>query len=107
MLIYNVTLNVDESVHDQWLLWIKNHIPKVLATGHFTGAKLIKVLVDEEMGGVTYSVQYHAKSRAHLESYYENDAAILRQEGLKLFADKVLAFRTELEVLDEYSVTFN
>ncbi|MCF1190124.1 DUF4286 family protein [Mangrovimonas sp. AS39] len=107
MLIYNVTLNVDESVHDQWLLWIKNHIPKVLATGHFTAAKLIKVLVDEEMGGVTYSVQYHAKSRTHLENYYENDAPILRQEGLKLFADKVLAFRTELEVLDEYSVTFN
>ena len=107
MLIYNVTLNVDESVHDEWILWIKNHIPKVLATGHFTGAKLIKVLVEEEMGGVTYTVQYHAKSRAHLEEYYEKHAPLLKQEGFKLFADKVVSFRTELEVLDEYSVTFN
>lgn len=107
MIIYNVTINVDESIHEQWLAWIKEHIPQVLATGKFTEAKLTKVLVEEEMGGTTYSVQYRAKSREDLEEYYQNHAERLRNEGLKLFADKVLAFRTELEVLDEYSVTFN
>ena len=107
MIIYNVTINVDDSIHDQWLKWIKEHIPQVLATGKFTEAKLTKVLVDEETGGVTYSVQYRAKSRADLNDYYQNHAERLRDEGLKLFADKMLAFRTELEVIDEYNVTFN
>ncbi len=107
MIIYNVTINVDESVHQHWLKWIKEHIPQVLATGKFTEAKLTKVLVEEEMGGTTYSVQYRAKSREALDSYYKQDAEGLRREGFSKFADKVLAFRTELEIIDEYSVAFN
>ncbi len=107
MIIYNVTINVDDSIHEEWLAWIKEHIPQVLATGKFLEAKLTKVLVEEEMGGTTYSVQYKAKSRASLDKYYEEDAERLRRDGLSKFADKMLAFRTELEILDEYSVTFN
>jgi len=107
MIIYNVTVNVDESVHDEWLHWIKIHIPQVLATGKFTEAKLTKVLIEEELGGVTYSIQYRAKSRRDLNDYYQNHADRLRQDGLKRFADKTLAFRTELEVVDEFSVSFN
>ena len=107
MIIYNVTVNIDESIHQDWLVWIKEHIPQVLATGKFSEAKLTKVLIEEEMGGVTYSIQYRAKSREDLENYYKQDADRLRQDGLAKFADKMLAFRTELEIIDEYSVTFN
>lgn len=107
MIIYNVTANIDASIHDKWIAWIKEHIPQVLATGYFTEAKLTKVLVEEDMGGSTYSIQYRAKSREALDSYYKNDAELLRRDSLKLFADKVLAFRTELEVIDEYTVNFD
>jgi hypothetical protein len=103
MIIYNVTSNIDESIHKKWLEWIKHHIPQVLATGHFTEAKFTKVLVKEDMG-VTYSIQYRAKSREALEAYYKNDADRLRQDALKNFGDKVLSFRTELEIIDEYTV---
>ena len=105
MIIYNVTVKIEESIHDEWLEWIKNHIPQVLATGKFIDARLTKVLVEEEMGGTTYAIQYKAKSREALESYYQNDAADLKQEGFIKFADKMLAFRTELEIIDEYTVT--
>ena len=105
MIIYNVTVNIEERIHDEWLKWIKNHIPLVLATGKFIDARLTKVLVEEEMGGTTYAIQYKAKSREALESYYQNDAADLKQEGFIKFADKMLAFRTELEIIDEYTVT--
>ena len=107
MIIYNVTSNIDASIHDQWLIWIKEHIPHVLATGHFTEAKLTKVLVKDPEGSVTYSVQYRAKSREALDNYYRNDADNLRQVGVQIFGDKVLGFRTELEVIDEYSVKLN
>ena len=106
MIIYNVTINIDESIHNEWLTWIKEHIPQVLATGKFTEAKLAKVLVDEENGATTYAIQYRAKSREDLEAYYKEDAEKLRQDGSSRFADKMLAFRTELEIIDEYSVTF-
>jgi hypothetical protein len=103
MIIYNVTINIDGSVHEKWIQWMRGkHINDVLATGKFTSARLVKVLVEEETGGHTYAVQYTTNSRETLERYYKEDASRLREEGLRLFADKMLAFRTELEVLDDY-----
>jgi len=103
MIIYNVTANIDESIHEQWLKWIKAHIPKVLATGKFEKATLTRVLVEEDMGGLTYSIQYKSYSREALDAFYKEDAPKFRQDVQQLFADKMLAFRTELQIIDEYT----
>jgi len=103
MIIYNVTTIIHESAHEHWLQWMKEtHIPDVLATGKFSAAKLVRVLVEEEMGGFTYAVQFITDSKETLEKYYTEDAPRLRQEVLKLFADKALSFRTELELISEH-----
>ncbi len=103
MIIYNVTTNIHESVHDQWMIWMQHkHIPEMLATGKFSAARLVRVLVEEEMGGVTYSTQYTTDSKETLEKYYQENAPALQAEALKLFADKMLTFRTELEVISEH-----
>ena len=102
MFIYNVTTNIDATVHDEWLNWIKTHIIKVLNTGKFTSAKLTEVLVEEEMGGKTYSIQYAANSREDLENYYKFNAPKLQSESLKRFADKMLTFKTELKIVEEF-----
>lgn len=78
------------------------HIPEVLATGKFSSARMVRVLIEEEMGGTTYSVQYTTDSKATLEKYYQEDAPKLREEGIKLFGDKMLSFRTELELISEH-----
>lgn len=103
MILYNVTINIHESVHDQWMQWMQEkHIKEVLATGKFTAARMVKVLVEEEMGGTTYSIQYTTDSKETLQKYYNEDAPRLREEGLRLFGDKMLAFRTELELISEH-----
>lgn len=103
MIYYNVTVNIHESVHDQWLDWMLNkHIKDVIATGKFSSARMVKVLVDEEMGGLTYAIQYTTDSKETLQRYYNDDAPRLREEGVKLFGDKMLAFRTELELISEF-----
>lgn len=102
MYIYNVTTNVHESVHNEWLNWMKTtHIPAMLATEKFTKAKMTQVLVEEEMGGITYSVQYTTDSLETLNDYYNNEATKLRQEATQLFGDKIISFRTELKVISE------
>lgn len=106
MIIYNVTINIDKAITEEWLKWIKEHIPQVLATGKFKEAKLTKVLVEDDETD-TYSVQYRAHSREALDAYYAEDAERLRRDGLIRFSDKMLAFRTELEVVDEYSINFD
>ncbi|MBD1261470.1 DUF4286 family protein [Maribacter polysiphoniae] len=103
MYIYNVTTNIDESVHDQWLTWMKDtHIPDVLATGKFLSAKMCRVMMEEDMGGITYAVQFTTIDRKTLQSYYDEHAPALRKEAVKLFSDKFVSFRTELEVVSEH-----
>lgn len=102
MYIYNVTINIEESVHDEWLSWIQDHIQEVLATGKFASAKLTQVLVEEDMGGVTYSIQYTASTREDLDEYYRVDAPKLREGGIQKFASKMVTFRTELKVVKEF-----
>lgn len=103
MFIHNITVNIDESVHEQWLDWAQNyHIKKMIETGCFTSAKLVKVLVDEEMGGVTYSLQFVAETKEALENYKKQHERHFNQEGLKLFADKMLSFKTDLAIISEH-----
>lgn len=103
MIIYNVTTNIHESVHEKWMIWMqRKHIPEMLATGKFFSARMVRVLIEEEMGGTTYSVQYSTDSKETLQKYYLEDASILQEEGLKLFGDKMLSFRTELELISEH-----
>ncbi|MCZ8090126.1 DUF4286 family protein [Flavobacterium sp.] len=103
MILYNVTINIHESVHDQWMQWMQEkHINDVLATGKFSSARMVKVLIEEEMGGTTYSIQYTTDSKEKLQKYYEEDAPRLRDEGYRLFGEKMLAFRTELELISEH-----
>ena len=92
MFIYNVTTNIEESVHDEWLRWMKEiHIPDVLATGKFLHAKMTKVLVEEELGGQTYSVQFTVTDRETLQKYYDQDASRLREDANRLFAGKFVS----------------
>ncbi len=102
MYIYNVTANIDESIHQQWLEWIKPQVRKMLDTKCFTSAKMTQVLVKEEMGGVTYSIQYRCPSQEHLVEFYNNYADEFQREGLVKFADKMLTFVTELKIIEEF-----
>ena len=89
MYIYNVTTNIENAVHDEWLQWMKEcHIPDVLATGKFSNAKMCKVLVEEDMGGTTYSVQFTSENKETLERYYKEDAPRLREDAVKRFANQ-------------------
>ena len=103
MFIYNVTVNVQEEIHDQWMEWMqKEHIPEMLKTGKFSKALMTKVMVQEPMGGITYSVQYTTESKEMLERYYQEDATKMRASS-KAFEGKFVAFRTELELIGEYT----
>jgi phosphoribosylamine-glycine ligase len=85
------------------MTWMQEkHINDVLATGKFSSARMVKVLIEEEMGGVTYSIQYITENKETLQRYYDEDAPRLREEAMALFGDKMLAFRTELELISEH-----
>ena len=100
MIIYNVTVNIDHSVHDEWLDWMKNiHIPDVVATGCFSQGRIFRIMVDEQQG-VSYSIQYTAASVEEIQRYMKEFAPALQKEHTDKYRDKFTAFRTLLEHID-------
>ncbi|PCI33038.1 MAG: hypothetical protein COB60_08335 [Flavobacteriaceae bacterium] len=103
MYIYSVTVNIEKNVEKEWLDWMRNtHIPAVLNTKKFNKALMSQVMIEEEMGGVTYSVQYTCNSKETLQAYHQENADALRQETERKFAGKYVAFRTELQIIQEF-----
>ncbi|SRR5690554_121836 len=99
MYIYNITTNIEESVHDSWLEWMKEtYIPAMIATGKFVKALMTQVQVDEEMGGITYAVQYTAKSQEDIQAFLKEDEAKFDSLNAK-FQGKLVYFGTEMKII--------
>ena len=99
MILYNVTVNVDAEVSEEWLEWMKEiHIPDVLATGLFLENKVARIHAEEE-GGISYSIQYLLKSWEQYNTYQSKYALKLQQEHQAKYAQKCVAFRTVLEII--------
>ena len=100
MIVYNVTVNIDHDVHDEWLRWMREvHIPDVMRTGHFTEHRMFRVLADEDSGGGTYSIQYSCPAMDDFLSYEAQHAPRLRAEHSQRYGSKFVAFRTLLEAV--------
>ncbi len=100
MFIYNVTINIDKEVEQEWVSWMKQkHMPDVMASGCFTETQLLKVWGPEDLGP-TYSAQYKFTEMADIEKYQKNFANALQAEHKSKYGEKFTAFRTVLQVID-------
>jgi hypothetical protein len=100
MIIYNVTVSIDASIHEDWLEWMKKvHIPEVMQTGYFLENKLCKLIVDDE---ITYAIQYICKDIQTLNEYQEKHAPSLQEKHSSRYKGKFGAFRTLLEIVHQH-----
>ncbi len=98
MYIYNVTVNIEEEAHDEWLAWMKEtHIPDVMETGMFISNRMLEVMVEGE-NGRTYSIQYEVKDMETVLLYQQVYAPKLQQDHKDKFEGKFVAFRTMLRL---------
>jgi hypothetical protein len=99
MFIYNVTVNISESAHQEWVKWMKEiHIPDVMKTGCFVDNQLSKLLYVEDEGH-TYSVQYRFLEMEDIERYQKEFAPKLQAEHSAKFNNQYAAFRTLLQIV--------
>ena len=100
MIIYNVTVKVEEGIAQQWLQWLlEEHAPEILRTGCFTNYNVVRLLEVDETEGPTFAIQYHADSMKDYQRYIEQFAAGFRKESLDKWGEKFIAFRTIMEVV--------
>ncbi len=100
MLLYNVTLIIEDSAAEEWLKWMKEvHIPEVMATEKFVSNRLLKV-VDSPNEGVTYCSQYVVENEEIYNDYQANFAPALQADLQEKFENRFVAFRTLMEFVD-------
>ena len=102
MIIYNVTVSVEESVTSDWLEWMETeHIPAVMDCGVFIKAQINRVLTDADSHN-TSAVAYTCLTMKHLHQYKIEFSTQLQKKHIERFGEKVVAFRTILEVIKQF-----
>jgi len=101
-LLYNVTVLVAHDAVDGWHEYMaKYHILDVMNTKCFESFKLSQLRYVDEKDGLTFAIQYVAKSEADFERYNVEFAPALQKEHKEKFGEKALAFRTVMDILHE------
>lgn len=95
--IYEVNIEVDGAVHDDYRRWLRDHVAEILALPGFKGAKVFEVLEPPPSAGrVGLCVQYTLQDRAALDDYLRDHAPRLRADGVARFGDRFQASRRVL-----------
>ncbi len=99
MLLYNVTIIIEDIIADEWLQYMNEfHIPAVMATGKFVSNRLLKI-IDSPNEGVTFCSQYVTESLFDYEDYQQNHAPMLQADLQQRFKNKFVAFRSLMEFI--------
>jgi len=100
MILYNVTIILEEEIHEAWLNWLKQeYLVQVMGTGYFISYRVLKVL-DSPNEGLTYCIQYIADSnekyREYLSCYGNNQMNHVPDQ----FLNKFVVFTTLMEYIE-------
>ncbi len=101
MYIFNTTYNVDNTVKEAFVDWLRaTYIPLAIANSELSSPQLCRIITAEEIDGESFSLQFHVADRQSLERWYDSVGESLDISIEKLFGNKVLRFNTLLELFD-------
>jgi hypothetical protein len=97
-------MSLEAGIFPDWLAFMReDHIPKIFATGCFSGYKICRI-VDESSENFSVAVQYFAVDSAKFQQYMEQFSPSLQREYTAKFGTEAPAFRTVLHALEEGEV---
>ena len=99
MIIYSVTVSVEDAVHDDWFDWMRNiHIPDVIKTGYFSGWQMRELIDPAPQDRTkTYNIQYEMADMDAYLTYQRHHAKALQADHQNRYGERVVAFRTLLK----------
>ena len=101
--VYEVNLDLDADVREDYLAWLRPHIAEILALPGFLGATLAEpVDPAAEAGHALLCVQYTLADVDALQAYLRDHAPRMREEGLARFGGRFRAQRRVLQTLSHY-----
>jgi len=99
MIIYEVNLEIDQSIYADYIPWLDQHIQDILSLPGFTKA----LLVQDQDSNNKISVQYYLESETSLDNYLKNHAPQMRADGINKFQGKFTTNRRVLKINRTYA----
>jgi len=100
LLISNVTTQVKNDIHIEWLDWMRNeYIPEIIATELFSEYRIVKILDIDESEGPTFAIQYFTDSRTKYDQFVQFHSNKFSQKAFEKWNDKIFSFRSLMEII--------
>lgn len=101
MIIFNTTFHIEDDVHKEGILFLKNvYIPQSAESGFLFEPRLSRIYAQHEESGVSYSLQFKVKNIDTLNYWLSSEGEHLQSELLKRFGNRMLGFVTIMEEID-------
>jgi hypothetical protein len=98
MFIVNVTFNASDEIFMKWKKFMLSYfIPQSMKEGGFSEYQLFKILLDEETGGQTYSIQFSSENPIKIDNYLKKIFPEFQEEMIQSFGQNVVAFATPIK----------
>ncbi|CEK11358.1 DUF4286 family protein [Legionella hackeliae] len=104
MIVYEVNLEVNETIFKEYINWLKPHINELLAIEGFIKADLLFDRFNETKEVRKITVAYYLTDYAAYDNYVNNYAAKLREDALRRFNGQFNSSRRVLELEGTYSL---
>lgn len=100
MIIYNTTYQIDPSVLDEALVWIRSElIPSIVNSKHLKNPRLVRVMTDDKSNH-SYSLQFEVESIEMLNDWYRAHGASIYSNLTKKYGNNLIGFTTLLENIE-------
>ena len=102
MYSYNLTINVQPAVHEQWYDWVRtDFVPEMLATDAFVGYQLNRVISLGESNGRTYSLQFFCRDMKGVHQFQIKHGTRLQRLHSQRFGDQIVEFQSLMQIVDQ------
>jgi len=101
MILFSLTVNIDNDIEEEWLEWMRQtFIPSLWLTGFFQEKRFLRLLSNEEQGGLTYSLQLTIENLSKYHEFEKHHLQDFRNMLYGKYAGRLVDFQTILEKVD-------
>ncbi|MBA2500954.1 MAG: DUF4286 family protein [Chitinophagaceae bacterium] len=100
-IIYNITMQVEKQLLDEWLIWIQQeHIPAMMGTGCFIKHQLLKLMSSPENDDPTFAIQYFASTIFKFNQFESQYLDQLLKKISEKWNTGIVFYTTNLEIVN-------
>ncbi len=100
MILFNITIIIEDSIDKQWLNWMNNEfIPSAMESNLVASNRLLKVL-DSPNEGITYCLQFVIDNIDSYNQFKASHLPLIMDSHAEQFSNRFVSFSTLMEFIN-------